>query len=49
LWAEDILKSPRWREIDAVLTGYFAVPEQAAIAVDLIAALQKEKPRLVFL
>jgi len=49
LWAEDILKASWRHEIDAVLTGYFAAPEQVGIAADLIAVLKKEKPELVFL
>jgi len=49
LWAEDVLKADWRHEIDAVLTGYFAAPEQVGIAADLVAGLKKEKPGLVFL
>ncbi|AQS40823.1 MAG: Pyridoxal kinase [Candidatus Tokpelaia hoelldobleri] len=46
-WVEDILRSP-WRgEIDAVLTGYFGSPAQAAMTAELIAQLQAEKSELI--
>jgi len=48
-WAADILKAPWLPEIDAVITGYFALPEQVSIAADLVAQMKKQKPDLVFL
>ncbi len=39
----------RMREIDAVLTGYFADADQVAIAAEAIAGLRSERPDIVYL
>jgi len=48
-WAQDIANSPKALELDAVISGYFVLPEQVRIAAELIRKLKAKKRGLLFL
>jgi len=48
-FCDDILASPFVDEIDAVMSGYFATPEQVAHAARLIGALKVRRPNVSYL